>query len=140
MGWVSVKIGFVCLFTMLCGVNGIGVNWGTQSSHQLAPNIVVRLLRENRFQRVKLFDADYNTLKALGNTGIEVMVGIPNDMLASVGRSDMKAAYKWVAKNVSEHISKNNVNIRSPFLFFPFSVFVLILVLNPGLLFVTKLQ
>ncbi|XWS52342.1 hypothetical protein CRYUN_Cryun11dG0059700 [Craigia yunnanensis] len=115
MGWGSVKdrvnIGFVCLCTMLYGVSGIGVNWGTQSSHPLPPDTIVRLLRDNGFQRVKLFDADYGTLKALGKSGIEVMVGIPNDMLASVGGS-MKAAEKWVAKNVSAHITSNNVNIR----------------------------
>ncbi|KAL1103584.1 hypothetical protein V6Z11_D04G009800 [Gossypium hirsutum] len=39
------------------------------------------------------------------------MVGIPNDMLAIVGGS-MKAAEKWVAKNVTQHITSNNVNIR----------------------------
>ncbi|OMO69500.1 DNA helicase PIF1, ATP-dependent [Corchorus olitorius] len=52
-------------------------------------------------QRVKLFDADYKTPKALGKSGIEVMVGIPDDML--VGGS-MKAAEKWVAKNDDAHI------------------------------------
>ncbi|EOY32198.1 O-Glycosyl hydrolases family 17 protein isoform 2 [Theobroma cacao] len=115
MGWVSardrVNFWLVCLLCMLCSVSGIGVNWGTQSSHSLPPDIIVNLLKDNGFQRVKLFDADYGTLKALGKSGIEVMVGIPNDMLASVGGS-MKAAEKWVAKNVSAHITSNNVNIR----------------------------
>ncbi|MBA0636762.1 hypothetical protein Godav_024971 [Gossypium davidsonii] len=115
MGWVTVadrvNIGLVCLFMMLWSVSGIGVNWGTQASHPLPPDTMVRLLRDNGFQRVKLFDADYDTLKTLGKTGIEVMVGIPNDMLAIVGGS-MKAAEKWVAKNVTQHITSNNVNIR----------------------------
>ena len=72
MGWGSVKdraIGFVCLFTMLCGVSGIGVNWGTQASHPLPPGTIVKLLRENGFQRVKLFDADYGTQKASSKFG-----------------------------------------------------------------------
>jgi hypothetical protein len=73
---------------------------------------VVRLLRENGIQKVKLFDADYDTLKVLGKTGIEVMVGIPNDLLASLAGS-MKAAEKWVSRNVSAHVTNNNVNIRS---------------------------
>ncbi|KAK8598011.1 hypothetical protein V6N13_095403 [Hibiscus sabdariffa] len=115
MGWVLVQdrvnVGFVCLVMMVWGVSGIGVNWGTQSTHPLPPDTIVRLLRENGFQRVKLFDAEYDTLRALGRTGIEVMVGIPNDMLATVGGS-MKAAEKWVAKNVTQHINSNNVNIR----------------------------
>ncbi|KAE8687166.1 Glucan endo-1,3-beta-glucosidase 8 [Hibiscus syriacus] len=113
MGWwcIRVNMGIVCLLTMVWCGKGIGVNWGTQASHPLPPETVVRMLRENGIQKVKLFDADYAILKALGKTGIEVMVGIPNDMLASVGGS-MKAAEKWVAKNVSQHISSNNVNVR----------------------------
>ncbi|KAF5199261.1 Glucan endo-1,3-beta-glucosidase [Thalictrum thalictroides] len=96
---------------MAVSANGIGANWGTQVTHPLPPKTVVRLLRENVFQKVKLFDADYDTLKALGNSGIEVMVGIPNDMLATMATS-MKQAEAWVSKNVSTHISKNAVNIR----------------------------
>ncbi|KAK7835771.1 glucan endo-1, partial [Quercus suber] len=91
--------------------SGIGANWGTQCSHPLPPDTVVKLLKDNRFRKVKLFDADYDSLRALGKSGIEVMVGIPNDMLPSMA-SSVKAAEKWVAKNVSTHITTNYVNIR----------------------------
>ncbi|KAG2333295.1 hypothetical protein Bca52824_004475 [Brassica carinata] len=69
------------------------------------------MLRENGIQKVKLFDAEYDTLRSLGKSGIEVMVGIPNDMLSTLA-SSLKAAEKRIAKNVSTHISTNNVNIR----------------------------
>ncbi|KAG8661331.1 hypothetical protein MANES_02G225300v8 [Manihot esculenta] len=111
MGWFSVAITSISLLCVVSTVSGIGANWGTQASHPLAPETVVRLLRENGIQKVKLFDADYDTLRALGKSNIEVMVGIPNDMLLSMATS-MKAAEKWVSKNVSTHISTNNVNIR----------------------------
>lgn len=107
----------ISLLCVVSTVSGIGANWGTQASHPLAPETVVRLLRENGIQKVKLFDADYDTLRALGKSNIEVMVGIPNDMLLSMATS-MKAAEKWVSKNVSTHISTNNVNIRSALLLF----------------------
>lgn len=100
----------VCLVSMMCTVSGIGANWGTQASHPLPPDTVVRLLRENGIRKVKLFDADYDTLRTLGKSGVEVMVGIPNDMLASLATS-VKAAEKWVSKNVSAH-SSSNVKIR----------------------------
>lgn len=96
-------------------VTGIGANWGTQSTHRLPPEIVVRILKDNGIQKVKLFDADYDTLKALGKSGLEVMVGIPNDMLSTMG--SLKAAEKWVSKNVSVHINDNSVNIRCSYLF-----------------------
>ncbi|KAK3016010.1 hypothetical protein RJ639_006734 [Escallonia herrerae] len=101
----------VLVVAMVDSVSGIGANWGTQASHPLPPETVVRMLRENGIQKVKLFDADYGALRALGKSGIEVMVGIPNDMLASLA-SSMKAAERWVSKNVSTHITSSNVNIR----------------------------
>ncbi|XP_071698098.1 glucan endo-1,3-beta-glucosidase 6-like [Rutidosis leptorrhynchoides] len=107
----------VCLILLLIPffcwmkpVNGIGANWGTQSSHPLPPETVVRMLVENGIQKVKLFDADYGALRALSKSGIQVMVGIPNDLLATMAGS-MKAADKWVSKNVSDHLS-NSVDIR----------------------------
>jgi hypothetical protein len=112
MGLYHLAIGLVSLLSMVSGAMTIGANWGTQASHPLPPETVVRLLRENGIQKVKLFDADYDTLKVLGKTGIEVMVGIPNDLLASLAGS-MKAAEKWVSRNVSAHVTNNNVNIRS---------------------------
>ena len=111
MGWLSFSVGLVSLWSMVFTVSGIGANWGTQCSHLLPPDTVVRLLRDNGFQRIKLFDADYDALRALGKSGIEVMVGIPNDMLLTMA-SSVKAAEKWVAKNVSTHLTTNNVNIK----------------------------
>ncbi|KAG6532843.1 hypothetical protein ZIOFF_006697 [Zingiber officinale] len=102
------------VFSWLClvaSVGGIGANWGTQTSHPLPPSTVVRLLRDNGFQKVKLFDADAGTMDALGKSGLEVMVGIPNDMLAVLASSS-KAAQNWVSSNVSAYIN-DGVNIRS---------------------------
>ncbi|XP_052199733.1 glucan endo-1,3-beta-glucosidase 6 [Diospyros lotus] len=114
MGWFLVATGALVislLSSSMDSVSGIGANWGTQLTHPLPPEIVVRLLKENGFRKVKLFDANYDALKALAKSEIEVMVGIPNDMLSSLA-SSVKAAEKWVSKNVSTHISSNHVNIR----------------------------
>ncbi|CAO2187431.1 unnamed protein product, partial [Urochloa humidicola] len=88
----------------------IGVNWGTQLSHPLPASTVVRLLQDNGFDKVKLFDAEDSILSALKGSGIQVMVGIPNDMLADLAAGG-KAADDWVAKNVSGHV-RDGVDIR----------------------------
>ncbi|RWW33720.1 hypothetical protein BHE74_00040936 [Ensete ventricosum] len=75
----------------------------------MPPSTVVQMLKNNGFQKVKLFDADEGTLNALKKSGLEVMVGIPNDMLAVLATS-FKAAQNWVSKNVSEYID-DGVNI-----------------------------
>ncbi|CAL0327234.1 unnamed protein product [Lupinus luteus] len=92
-------------------VCGIGVNWGTQATHPLSPSKVVKLMRDNGIQKVKLFDADPGILDALKKSGIQVMVGIPNDMLYTLANS-LQAAEKWVSKNVSAHVSSGGVDIR----------------------------
>lgn len=92
-------------------VHGLACNWGTRSTHPLPPNIVVQLMKDNGFNKVKLFEADPGALKALGKSGIQVMVGIPNDLLGSLA-SSVNNAVAWVSQNVSSYISKNGVDIR----------------------------
>ncbi|XP_043693674.1 glucan endo-1,3-beta-glucosidase 6-like [Telopea speciosissima] len=91
--------------------SAIGVNWGTVSTHRLAPSIVVDLLKENKIHKVKLFDADPDALSALKGTQIEVMVGIPNEFLSILSSSPNVADF-WVRQNISKYIVKGGVNIR----------------------------
>ncbi|KAL5572270.1 hypothetical protein UlMin_021867 [Ulmus minor] len=99
---------FVCIIVsnngFTKGVSGFAANWGTRSTHPLPPNIVVRLLKDNGFDKVKLFEADPGALKALGKSGIQVMLGIPNEFLASLA-SSVQASEKWVAQNVSAYVT-----------------------------------
>ncbi|XP_057468496.1 glucan endo-1,3-beta-glucosidase 5-like [Actinidia eriantha] len=90
---------------------GLACNWGLRATHPLPPNIVVKLLKDNGFDKVKLFEADPGALKALGNSGIQVMVGIPNELLAPLA-SSVRRAEDWVSQNVSSYISKIGVDIR----------------------------
>ncbi|GER42059.1 glucan endo-1 3-beta-glucosidas [Striga asiatica] len=84
-------------------VDGLGCNWGLQAAHPLQPEIVVQLMKDNGFDKVKLFEADPGAMRALGRSGIQVMVGIPNDMLAGLA-SSVHAAEDWVQQNVSNYL------------------------------------
>ncbi|KAE9599627.1 putative glucan endo-1,3-beta-D-glucosidase [Lupinus albus] len=101
--WVMVFIGFV-------SVTGLGVNWGTQSTHNLPPEKVVQMLKDNGIQKVKLFDADETTMSALAGSGIEVMVAIPNNGLADMNSYDR--AQEWVKKNITRYHFNGGVNIK----------------------------
>nr|XP_043631007.1 glucan endo-1,3-beta-glucosidase 5 [Erigeron canadensis] len=92
---------------------GIGVNWGTVSNHRgLSPSTVVDLLKDNKIQKVKLFDADPECLTALMGTGIEVMVGVSNDLLATLS-SSTAASDLWVSQNVSRYmLTRPAANIK----------------------------
>lgn len=103
----------------------IGVNWGMLSTHRLSPSIVVDLMKQNRIGKVKLFDTDPSVLRALMGSNIEVMVGIPNEMLALLSSSHA-AVDVWVSQNVSRYVVKGGVNIR----YFPSFIFGLRFLIN----------
>ncbi|XP_031399161.1 glucan endo-1,3-beta-glucosidase 8 [Punica granatum] len=88
--------------------HGIGVNWGSITSHPLKASLVVQMLKDNGINKVKLFDADSRTVSALAGTTIEVMLGIPNDQLAKMA-DDYESARDWVKENVTKN---SNVKIR----------------------------
>ncbi|CAL1352059.1 unnamed protein product [Linum trigynum] len=91
--------------------SAIGVNWGTVSFHRLKPSTVVDLLKENKIGKVKLFDADPGALEALMGSGIQVMVGIPNELLSTIS-SSVSASDLWVRQNVSRYMVKGGADIR----------------------------
>ncbi|XP_077245397.1 glucan endo-1,3-beta-glucosidase 8-like [Tasmannia lanceolata] len=100
------------LFVGLMGyvVDGLGVNWGTMATHPLPPKMVVQLMKDNGIKKVKLFDADKSTMSALAGSGIEVMVAIPNDQLATM--NDYGNAQQWVIKNVTHYNFNGGVTIK----------------------------
>lgn len=98
---------FLCLLTC---ASAIGVNWGIQSSHPLPPSTVVQMLKDNGIQKVKLFEADEGIMEALKKSGIQVMVGIPNDLLDGLAGSE-KTAENWVSKNLSKYVN-DGVDVR----------------------------
>ncbi|KAL6552208.1 hypothetical protein OROGR_008362 [Orobanche gracilis] len=92
-------------------VEGLGVNWGTQASQNLHPRIIAQLLKDNKISKVKLFDSDPWTVKFFAGTGIEVMLGIPNNQLRSLAK-DYGKAKEWVKHNVTKHLYDGGVDIR----------------------------
>ncbi|MQM01844.1 hypothetical protein Taro_034602 [Colocasia esculenta] len=106
----SAAMAVVLLLLLCCALpqaGAVGVNWGTASSHPLPPSkVVAGLLKANNVTRVKLSDADPLALESLSGTGIGVVVGIPNEMLAGLNAS-RKAAESWVHDNVTRYISGN---------------------------------
>ncbi|KAL3825120.1 hypothetical protein ACJIZ3_021149 [Penstemon smallii] len=89
----------------------VGVNWGTMATHQLPAQNVVNMLKDNGFEKVKLFEADDSILQALSGTDIQVMLAIPNYMLEDMSL-DSGAAAAWVEANLTAYAYPGGVDIR----------------------------
>lgn len=86
----------------------VGINIGTGVSNMPPASSIVSILQSQKITHVRLFDADHQMLTALANTGIEVMVGVPNDQLLQVGESRTAAA-DWINKNVAAFVPLTNI-------------------------------
>ncbi|KAL2228959.1 glucan endo-1,3-beta-glucosidase 8 [Sesamum indicum] len=103
---------FVVMMSMvIMATSSVGVNWGTMASHQLPARNVVDMLKDNGFDKVKLFEADEGILEALCGTDIEVMLAVPNYMLEEMSL-DPGAAASWVEANLTAYAYPGGVNIR----------------------------
>ncbi|XP_017975934.1 PREDICTED: glucan endo-1,3-beta-glucosidase 2 [Theobroma cacao] len=86
----------------------IGVNIGTDLSDMPHPTQVVALLKAQQIRHVRLYNADKGMLVALANSGIRVMVSIPNEQLLGIGQSNSTAA-NWVSRNIVAHYPATNI-------------------------------
>ncbi|KAE8699018.1 Glucan endo-1,3-beta-glucosidase 2 [Hibiscus syriacus] len=86
----------------------VGVNIGTDLSDVPSPTQVVAFLKSQNVRHVRLYDADRAMLLALANTGIQVIVSVPNELLLGIGQSNASAA-NWVARNVIAHVPATNI-------------------------------
>ncbi|CAI9100278.1 OLC1v1037242C1 [Oldenlandia corymbosa var. corymbosa] len=108
--YVLVLLALLHFVAVLEGTS-VGVNWGTMATHQLPPESVVKMILDNGFQKVKLFEADEKILGALMGTNIEVMLGIPNYMLKDISQ-DPAVAAAWVDANITSYFYSGGVNMR----------------------------
>lgn len=69
------------------------------------------MLKDNGINRVKLFDSDAQTVDSLAGSGIEVMLGAPNNQLSILAGS-LDDAKEWVKENVTKHLYNGGVDIK----------------------------
>ncbi|QCE04952.1 histidine kinase 2/3/4 [Vigna unguiculata] len=78
----------------------VGVNYGRLGSNLPPPRISVRLIQSLlKAKRVKIYDADAEILEALRNTGIQVSIMLPNELVVNAS-TNQTFSDQWVRSNV----------------------------------------
>ncbi|KAL9276676.1 hypothetical protein ACSQ67_025786 [Phaseolus vulgaris] len=77
----------------------IGVNYGTVADNLPPPSTVAAFIKsQTTIDRVKLFDANPDMLRAFAGTGISITVTVPNAAIPSL--STLPAAQAWLSENI----------------------------------------
>ncbi|KAK4270716.1 hypothetical protein QN277_019491 [Acacia crassicarpa] len=110
----SLNFSFLLLLSFACNIAGaapysIGVNYGTVASNLPPPPRVANFLKsQTNIDRVKIFDASPDILRAFANTGIAVTITVGNGDIPSL--SKLTAAQSWVADNILPFHPKTIIN------------------------------
>ncbi|KAK3017100.1 hypothetical protein RJ639_006950 [Escallonia herrerae] len=87
----------------------IGICYGIVANNLPPPSDVVNLLKSNEISRVRLFNADPEALKPFSGTGIQLMIGVPNEILPSLASSPITTSIEWFQSNIFAYISPNQI-------------------------------
>ncbi|PNX83266.1 glucan endo-1,3-beta-glucosidase 12-like protein, partial [Trifolium pratense] len=77
----------------------VGINYGRIANDLPTPSKVVELLKTQGINRVKLYDTEATVLTALKNSGIKVIVAMPNELL-SAAAADQSYTDTWIQTNI----------------------------------------
>ncbi|KAJ7557335.1 hypothetical protein O6H91_05G122500 [Diphasiastrum complanatum] len=86
----------------------VGVNYGTDGDNLPTPQQVVDFMKKQGISQVRIFDTNAAILQAFAGSNIQIIVGIPNEEILSVGQSNATAA-NWVKKNVAIYLPSTNI-------------------------------
>ncbi|KAJ3672508.1 hypothetical protein LUZ60_007229 [Juncus effusus] len=88
--------------------NSLGINYGQVADNLPPPSSVIPLLRSLKATRVKLYDTDPRVLSAFANTGIEFIVGLPDNSVPRLAR-DSSAAGAWIRSAILPHLPNTKI-------------------------------
>nr|GMC70652.1 probable glucan endo-1,3-beta-glucosidase A6 [Ipomoea batatas]GME16504.1 probable glucan endo-1,3-beta-glucosidase A6 [Ipomoea batatas] len=77
----------------------VGICYGQLGNNLPTPSKSAELIHGLKAKRVKIYDANPNILKALGNSDVQVSVMVPNEIIPNIS-SDQALADRWVETNV----------------------------------------
>ncbi|XP_077228446.1 O-Glycosyl hydrolases family 17 protein isoform X2 [Tasmannia lanceolata] len=82
LGFLSViPLLLFSLFAELCRGSTIGICYGRNADDLPTPDKVAQLVQLHSIKYIRIYDSNIQVLKAFANTGIELMIGVPNSDL-----------------------------------------------------------
>ncbi|KAF3785206.1 hypothetical protein EJ110_NYTH28539 [Nymphaea thermarum] len=105
--YFTVLVTLVLLGLLSSAPNGaeaqaVGVCYNLNGNNLPLPSAVVGLLRSKNIRKVRLFEPNRDVLQALGNSGIEVNLAVPNSELPNIAHNPLYAS-SWVATNIQAY-------------------------------------
>lgn len=94
-------------FGFLHGAAALGINYGQVANNLPSPDKVLTLLRSLRITKARIYDTNPQVLAAFANSGIELTVTVPNDLVGVL--MDSEHALQWVTTNIKPYFPSTKI-------------------------------
>ncbi|KAL1550834.1 glucan endo-1,3-beta-glucosidase-like [Salvia divinorum] len=100
-----ILISLLSLSPLLTGAVPVGVCYGRVAADLPPPASVISLLNSNGISRIRLFNPDPAALAPFSGTGIELTIGVPNEILPTLANGTVAASLDWLQSNIFSYIT-----------------------------------
>ncbi|KAL5986611.1 hypothetical protein ACLOJK_014944 [Asimina triloba] len=83
----------------LCHGSTVGVCYGRNADDLPTPDKVSQLVQQNNIKYVRIYDSNIQVLKAFANTGVELIIGVPNSDLLAFSQYQTNVD-TWMTNNI----------------------------------------
>ncbi|KAL8035820.1 hypothetical protein ABFX02_12G120500 [Erythranthe guttata] len=87
----------------------VGVCYGREASNLPPTSAVVHLLQSNGISWIRIFNLDPEALASFSGTGIQLMIGVPNEILPTLANGTVSASIIWLESNIFSLIPPSQV-------------------------------
>ncbi|XP_071737210.1 glucan endo-1,3-beta-glucosidase 14-like [Rutidosis leptorrhynchoides] len=85
-----------------------GINYGRLANNIPSPKDVVRLLKAAKIKNVRIYDYDKNVLDAFRGSGLDLVIGLPNENVKDLSNS-ADHALTWVKDYVQAYVPDTHI-------------------------------
>lgn len=85
------------------------MSFGRAGGSLPSPSVIVHLLKSHGISKVRLFVPIPGVLSALKGTGIQIMVGVPNEKIIHLSMGGVDAALDWLKANILKFVDPKQV-------------------------------
>lgn len=85
-----------------------GINYGRIADNIPSPEKVVTLLKAAKIKNVRIYDADHSVLNAFKGSGLDLVIGLPNEYVKEMS-SNSDHALTWVKDNVKAFLPETHI-------------------------------
>ncbi|KAM7268344.1 hypothetical protein ACFE04_010510 [Oxalis oulophora] len=89
-------------------VGTYGINYGRIANNIPSPDKVVQLLRQSKIRNVRIYDFNHSVLQAFSGTGLELVIGLPNENVKDMATNE-DHALTWVKENVQSFFPETRI-------------------------------